>query len=156
MPLMQFPSFHTGKQRASWEVLGSVRECRLRSCGCQTYIRIEHFASTLRPRRLHSILVAYSRQKIQKLWSDRFFRALQIRTDCIIFSHGVDAEKWMAVVPEMQGMPSCSALRRLAASSVMSTTVGNFGMGRPRIGGCVRGMCVLYHAAAFRIPDIPY
>jgi hypothetical protein len=35
----------------------------------------------------------------------------------------------------------------------MRTTVGNFGDGRPRMGGRLTLMCELYHSVAFLIPD---
>lgn len=55
------------------------------------------------------------------------------------------------VTPEEQGIPSFTAFDRLSTSSVKSTTVGNVGCGRPRIGGCARDMCVLYQAVPTRI-----
>lgn len=52
--------------------------------------------------------------------------------------------------PDEHCMPSASAFRRLAASSVRRRTIGS-GFGWPRTGGRASDMCELYQEVAFRM-----
>src|ERR1700683_1575373 len=54
--------------------------------------------------------------------------------------------------PEIELIMSLSAFCRFATSSVIRTTVGSFWLLSPRVAGCIKDICALYHAAALRIP----